>query len=285
MNQSPHRSERIAIMTTTHSTASTALLPARCLGAMLVSMGASALWLLASFAIALSIWTLASVAVDDPVLLPSPLEVLIGAQALIRDGSLLQDLFASLKRVLVGFLIAALIAVPLAITMAYFYVLRRLTLPIVTLLRPIPPIAWIPIAILWFGIGDAPSFFITATASFFPIFLNAYAGGRAVEERHIHAAQFMGAQRGALLVRILLPAALPYIWTGLKVGLGQAWMAVVAAELIATTSGLGYMIQTNRINLDTDYVLVGMVAIGLVGSLMTAGIDYLERFAIPWKAK
>lgn len=271
--------------TTTHSAVSTVLLPARTLGALLVSMGASALWLLASFAIALSIWTLASYAVDDPVLLPSPREVLIGVQALIRDGSLAQDLFASLKRVLVGFLIAALVAVPLAITMSYFYVLRRLTLPIVTLLRPIPPIAWIPIAILWFGIGDAPSFFITAVASFFPIFLNAYAGGRAVEERHIHAAQFMGARRGALLVRILLPAALPYIWTGLKVGLGQAWMAVVAAELIATTSGLGYMIQTNRINLDTDYVLVGMVAIGLVGSLMTAGIDYLERFAIPWKAK
>lgn len=255
------------------------------LGARFAGFGSSALWLVGSYALFLLVWSAASYCMGNAVLLPSPREVLTGFHDLIRDGSLVRDLVASFRRVLIGFLVSSLLAVPLAITMAYFYTLRRLTLPIVSLLRPIPPIAWIPIAILWFGIGDTSSYFITAVACFFPIFLNAYAGGLSVEPRHLHAAQFMGAGRRALIMRILLPSALPHIWIGLKVGLGQGWMAVVAAELIAAQSGLGHMIQMNRINLDTAYVLVGMVSIGLLGSLMTVALDRLERFVIPWKAQ
>ena len=246
---------------------------------------ANALWAAAGIGLFVLVWTLIARRLGNPVLLPTPAAVLEGFYQLLADGYLVQDVLASLKRVFTGFLIAAAIGVPLAMLLAYFLPLRRLVLPLVTLLRPIPPIAWIPIAILWFGIGDKPSFFITAIAAFFPIFLNSFFGGTSVEEQHMNAARSLGAKKASLLIRILFPSALPMIWTGLKIGLGQSWMAVVTAELIAAQSGLGYMIQTSRLNLETSYVLVGMVTIGVLGSLMGLGLSGVERYVLPWKRK
>jgi NitT/TauT family transport system permease protein len=246
---------------------------------------ANALWAAAGIGLFVLVWTLIARRLGNPVLLPTPAAVIEGFYQLLADGYLVQDVLASLKRVFAGFLIAAAVGVPLAMLLAYFLPLRRLVLPLVTLLRPIPPIAWIPIAILWFGIGDKPSFFITAIAAFFPIFLNSFFGGTSAEEQHLNAARSLGAKKGSLLVRILFPSALPMIWTGLKIGLGQSWMAVVTAELIAAQSGLGYMIQTSRLNLETSYVLVGMVTIGVLGSLMGLGLSGVERYVLPWKQK
>lgn len=242
-------------------------------------------WLAASYGLFILVWNIAAGTLGNPVLLPSFGSTLAAFVRLAGDGTLLQDVLASLQRVFIGFTIASAVAVPLAMLMAYFTVLRQLMLPIVTLLRPIPPIAWIPIAILWFGIGNEASYFITALAAFFPIFLNSFAGGLAVEPRHIHAAKFMGARRNALILRIFLPSAMPHIWTGLKIGLGQSWMAVVTAELVAAQSGLGYMIQVNRINLETSSVLVGMVVIGILGSAMTVGLVWVERYVLPWQQR
>lgn len=243
------------------------------------------IWVAGSYALFIVIWSIAARVIDNAVLLPSFAATAEAMLRLIADGTLVPDILASLRRVFIGFFIASSIAVPLAMIMSYVLPLRRLILPIVTLLRPIPPIAWIPIAILWFGIGDSSSYFITALAAFFPIFLNSFAGGCAVLPRHIHAALFMGASRRALMMRVYLPSALPHIWTGLKIGLGQSWMAVVTAELIAAQSGLGYMIQINRINLETSAVLVGMVVIGVLGSVMTVALGYLERFVLPWQVR
>lgn len=229
------------------------------------------------------LWQLAAIGIGNEVLLPGPLDVGRALAALPADGALLRDVLASLKRVFTGFLLAAGIAVPLALVLAYVKPLQQLLLPIISLLRPIPPIAWIPLAILWFGIGDKPSYFITTLAAFFPIFLNAHAGGLAVEARHLHAARFLGAGRWRVIRTIYLPSALPQIWTGLRIGLGQSWMAVVTAELIAAQSGLGYMIQISRINLETSHVLVGMLTIGVLGALMTALLSYAERFVLPWQ--
>ena len=163
--------------------------------------------------------------------------------------------------------------------MAFVRPLDLLISPIVSFLRPIPPIAWIPIAILWFGIGDPPSYFITALAAFFPIFISSYAGGHAVRPEHVHAARSLGAGPKALFVRIYLPSAMPMIATGLRIGLGQSWMAVVTAELIAAQSGLGYMIQANRLALETPLVLVGMCVIGLLGAAMSLALVALERMS------
>jgi NitT/TauT family transport system permease protein len=240
-------------------------------------------WMLAGIGVFVLIWTVVAMRLNNPVLLPTPAVVLEGFYELVADGLLLKDIIASLKRVFVGFLIASFIGVPLAMLLAYFVTLRRLVLPVVNLIRPIPPIAWIPIAILWFGIGDKPSFFITAIAAFFPIFLNSFFGGLSVESQHLNAARCLGAKKVALVVRIIFPSALPMIWTGLKIGLGQSWMAVVTAELIAAQSGLGYMIQVSRLNLETSHVLVGMVTIGVLGSLMAFALTSVERYVLPWK--
>ena len=245
----------------------------------------SLFWMTAGFALLLLIWMLVALKLNNQVLLPTPLAVLYASFQLLGDGTLVRDILASLQRVFVGFLLASVIAVPLAMLLAYYTILRRIILPVVNLIRPIPPIAWIPIAILWFGIGNPPSYFITAIAAFFPVFLNSFFGGMSVEDQHVNAAKCLGAKKGALVVRILFPAALPMIWTGLKIGLGQSWMAVVTAELIAAQSGLGYMIQVSRLNLDTSHVLVGMVTIGILGSLMTFMLGRLERYVLPWKQK
>ncbi|MFA5495325.1 MAG: ABC transporter permease [Porticoccaceae bacterium] len=242
-------------------------------------------WLLLSLSLLLAVWWLAAARIGNPVLLPGPALVATGLAELLGGRTLFDDIAASLKRVFIGFFIASALAIPLALVMAYLRPLRSLLLPIVSLLRPIPPIAWIPLAILWFGIGDRPSYFITALAAFFPIFLNAFAGGLAVEPRHIHAARFLGANRWRLIRSIYFPSALPSIWTGLRIGLGQSWMAVVTAELIAAQSGLGYMIQASRINLETSHVLVGMLLIGVLGALMTTLLGVTERFVLPWQQR
>jgi NitT/TauT family transport system permease protein len=241
-------------------------------------------WALTGVALFLLLWTAVSLRIGNPVLLPRPESVLSGFLELVREGSLFGDVLASLRRVIGGFLIASSIAVPLALLMAFFRPLNLLLSPIVSFLRPIPPIAWIPIAILWFGIGDPPSYFITALAAFFPIFINSFAGGNAVRAEHVHAARSLGAGPRALFTRIYLPSAMPMISTGLRIGLGQSWMAVVTAELIAAQSGLGYMIQANRLALETSLVLVGMCTIGLLGALMSVALEALERHVlIPWK--
>ncbi|GDY14400.1 ABC transporter permease [Planctomycetota bacterium] len=230
-----------------------------------------------------AVWQVATWRIHNAVLLPGPLAMFEALCGLCVEGRLWGDIGASLRRVVVGFLIASAVAVPLALALAASSLLRGLLLPIVTFLRPIPPIAWIPLAILWFGLGDPPSFYITAVAAFFPIFINSFSGAATVEADHLNAARCLGAERWALLMRIFLPSALPSIWTGLRIGLGQSWMAVVTAELITAQSGLGYLIQLSRLNLDTDVVIVGMCVIGFIGALMTATLSYVERWVMPWR--
>jgi ABC-type nitrate/sulfonate/bicarbonate transport system permease component len=241
-------------------------------------------WAVIGLALFFGLWTLVSLTLSNAVLLPPPSVVLLGFFQLLGDGTLMSDVGASLKRVIGGFLIASALAVPLALLMAFSRRLGYVLSPIVMFLRPIPPIAWIPIAILWFGIGDPPSYFITALAAFFPIFINSYAGGQAVRPEHIHAARSLGAGPRALFARIYLPSAMPMIATGLRIGLGQSWMAVVTAELVAAHSGLGYMIQANRLALETGLVLVGMCVIGVLGAAMSIFLEILERrVLVPWK--
>ena len=245
----------------------------------LASFGLPVLGLLGFF----GAWALAAIRLGNPILLPTPRVVVWAFLELIKQSTFWLDVGASLQRVLVGFLCAASLAIPLALSLAFFKTARRAFAPVIALLRPIPPIAWIPLAILWFGLGDKPSYFIVGVAAFFPIFLNVYSGGLAVEAEHVHAARCLGAKRWALIRCIYLPSTLPLVWTGLRIGLGQAWMAVVTAELIAAHSGLGFFIQISRTNLETPDVLVGMLVIGVIGSLMTAVLTWGERWVLPWR--
>ena len=183
-----------------------------------------------------------------------------------------------------GFGLAVCVAVPLGLWMGWVRGAFSTLNPLVQILRPISPIAWIPIAILWFGLGDKPALFIIFLGSFFPIFTNTYVGFRSVAPIHIQAAQCLGAGRWLFFRKVLFPSALPYILTGMRIGLGFGWMCVIAAEMIAATSGLGYMIQLARNLMETERIFGGMIVIGIVGFAMNQAMLFLEHRLTPWRA-
>ncbi len=215
-------------------------------------------------------------------IMPAPSEIIKSFFSMLLKGPLLIDIYSSIKRVFVGFGCAFPVAVLLGMVLGWNKQLAQYFLPTIEFIRPIPPIAWIPLAILWFGVSDVSSYFITALASFFPIFINSFVGAESVEKVHINAALSLGASKKLIITDIIFPSALPSILAGMRIGLGVAWMSVIAAELIAAQSGLGYMIQLHRMLLNTPKVIAGMVAIGIIGFLMNLFILYLESKLTPW---
>jgi len=215
-------------------------------------------------------------------LLPSPAQVVQAALDMTSSRVLFLDVGASVTRVLCGFIIAAIVGTSLGLLLATY---RRAAIPLrnaIELLRPIPPIAWIPLAILWFGIGNSSAIFIVAMGAFFPIFLNTFEAVSNVRVAFIKTACCLGANQRLLLTDVLLPAALPEILVGLRIGLGIAWTTLIAAELIGAQSGLGYMIQLNRLTLQMENVIAGMIVIGLIGVFMNFLIGILQGFVVPW---
>ena len=146
-----------------------------------------------------------------------------------------------------------------------------------------PPLAWIPFSILWFGVGEKSVVFITLISAFFAILLNTMMGVRSVDKSLVRAALSLGATRRALITQVIFPATLPYIFTGFRIALGVSWMSIVAAEMIAASSGLGFLISYYRELLRSDLILVGMLSIGMVGFLMDRGVLWLERKLLPWR--
>ncbi|NBO86194.1 MAG: ABC transporter permease [Burkholderiaceae bacterium] len=154
--------------------------------------------------------------------------------------------------------------------------------PIIEILRPIPPIAWIPLSILWFGVGNTQNQFIIFLGIFFPILLNTIDAVKNVEPNLIRAARCLGANHWNVITRVILRAALPQIVTGIRIGLGVGWMALVAAELVGANSGLGFLINDARTVLRTDFILDGMIAIGLIGLIIDRIIRIAARKLMPW---
>ena len=184
-----------------------------------------------------------------------------------------------------GYGVAAVLGIPLGIAMGWFPALFAALNPVIQLLRPISPIAWIPLAILWFGIGDLSPIFLIFLASFFPIVVNATAGVHTIERHYIRAAANFGVRGLRLLRLVILPAALPHIIVGMRISLGVAWLVVVAAEMIALTSGLGFLIMDSR-NAGNRYDLVvaGMVLIGVTGLLLDGLMRRLEQLReVRWR--
>jgi ABC-type nitrate/sulfonate/bicarbonate transport system permease component len=187
----------------------------------------------------------------------------------------------SLKRECVAF-VWALSAVPLGIAMGWSKAIDEQVDPLVEVLRPVPPLAWIPLSILWFGIGDIQNQFIIFLGMFFPILLNTISGVKNIEPNLLRAARCLGAKEGRVLRRVVLRAALPQIITGVRVGLGVGWMALVAAELVGANSGLGFLINDARTLLRTDIVIVGMITIGVVGLVIDRTIRFVGKRSMPW---
>lgn len=214
---------------------------------------------------------------------PPPGAVVQIARDLIRNGELFHHIGISLMRVAVGFSAACLVAIPLGMSMGVWPEWRRQVSVIVEALRPIPPFAWIPLGLLWFGVGDAQSIFVIFIASVFSILLNTVAGIDAVEPILRRSALSLGANRARLFYHVILPAALPQIFIGLRIGLSFAWMVLVASELIGSTSGLGYLILDSR-NLGLpSLAFMGMLVIGMIGYFLDVALRGLERRLMPWR--
>jgi ABC-type nitrate/sulfonate/bicarbonate transport system permease component len=237
------------------------------------------------------VWQLCSVAGLLPAgKLPSPLQIIAAVQELAVQGlpqgsTLLFHCLYSLQRVAMGFVLALCAAIPLGIVCGWSRMLREMLTPVIETIRPIPPLAWIPLAILWFGIGLRSAAFIIFLGCFFPILLSTMSGVLSVEPVLVSAAKTLGATRWQILLNVLLPGSMPSIYTGLRIGLGIGWMTLVAAEFTGVKSGygLGYMIMTARDIQRPDLVIAGMAVIGLTGFILDGLLRMLEARALRWR--
>jgi len=238
-----------------------------------------------AFVALILVWQIASLSFVDQNIVPSPREVFHALFFGIPTRDLLQDIGSSLRRVLVGLTAAIVFGVVLGLILGPLKRVGDFISAVLEYLRPIPPIAWIPIAILWFGIGEMSAYFIIFLAAFFPIFTNTFVGARSVSPVHRTVAHSLSVGKRLFILDVLLPTALPQIVTGVRIGAGFAWMAVIASEMVAAQSGLGYMIQLNRLLLMSDKVVAGMVVIGVIGYLMNRLTLMLGDMLTPWRQK
>jgi len=211
-------------------------------------------------------------------LLPPPWTAAVTFAGLIASGELFVHIGMSLSRVVSAWLIAGLIAIPLGLAMGRSRRLEQLIDPVIELFRPISPLAWIPLAILWFGIGEAGKVFVVFIGTIFPMLLSTIAGVKRIDPVLVHAGQVLGcADQPSLFRKVILPASLPSIIVGMRISFGTGWAAIIAAELVAARSGLGYLIANGMEILRADKVLVGMMTIGLLGVCFDAAFRALHR--------
>jgi NitT/TauT family transport system permease protein len=231
-------------------------------------------------AVVLGIWWAIVVATKSAIF-PTPMAVVTGTLELARDGTLWEHIGASLMRVGAGFGLAVALAIPLGLWMGWVHGAFVTLNPLFQILRPISPIAWIPIAILWFGVGNASPIFLIFIASIFPMIVQTTVGVHTIEKRFLRAAENFGVSRTKLFLKVVFPATLPQIIVGMRIGLGVAWLVVVAAEMIALRSGLGYLIIDSR-NAGNRYdlVIAGMIIIGLIGLMLDGFMRLLESMKV-----
>lgn len=227
-----------------------------------------------------AIWWYAVIATES-LIFPTPAQVVTGTLELVEDGSLWEHIGASLMRVGMGFSLAVLVAVPMGLWMGRVEGAFRTLNPVFQILRPISPIAWIPVAILWFGVGNASPVFLIFIAAVFPMIVQTAAGVHTIEKRYLRAAENFGVSRSKLFRQVIVPAVLPEIIVGMRISLGVAWLVVVAAEMIALRSGLGYLIIDSR-NAGNRYdlVIAGMIIIGLIGLALDGIMRLLEKLKV-----
>jgi ABC-type nitrate/sulfonate/bicarbonate transport system permease component len=228
------------------------------------------------------VWALVAWWTDNPILLPSPLAVAQAAVDLAWSLELFQHAAISLGRMAISIAIASSLAIPLGLAMGLSPVFERVVDPTLEVLRPISGIAWIPLALFIFGIGNTLPVFIMTYAAFFPIVLGTVGGVRAVDRRLIDAARTMGVPQRTIVTRVVIPAALPSLLVALRLGVALSWTAVVAAELIGAPSGLGYAVEWYRELLATPQVMSFIAMIGVIGYLCDAGVRWLNRHFTPW---
>ncbi len=234
------------------------------------------------------LWEALATSIHNQFILPdiqSVLMVLLSPGTdIMGSGSLIENALMSLQRVGLGFLVATCLAVPLGVAMGRLEPLKAALDGMVSALRPVPPLAWVPLALAWLKIGLASIVFIIALGAFFPVLLNTMQGVRGVKKNWIEAITMMGAKEHDLMIRVILPAAAPEIWTGMRIGFGIAWMCVVAAEMLpGTNTGLGYLIMYAYSWGQVQVVIAGMIAIGIIGIGIDRFFVTVERRWLSWR--
>lgn len=232
-------------------------------------------------------WAVAALQLISPLFLPPPQQVLaklltIAGPQGFMDATLWQHLAASLTRIVLALLAAVVIGIPVGIAMGLSPTVRGILDPVIELYRPVPPLAYLPLMVIWFGIGETSKILLIYLAIFAPVAMSALAGVKSAQQVRIRAAQSLGASRAQVLWFVILPGALPEILTGLRIGLGVGWSTLVAAELIAATCGLGFMVQSAGEFLATDVVLAGIAVIAIIAFLLELGLRALQRRLTPW---
>lgn len=226
----------------------------------------------------LIVWDI-SVRISRSELFPKPIEVARGIIELTRQGLIFKYIVASLFRVSMGFTLAVLVGVPSGLALGWYSKAFDAFNPMIQIFRPISPIAWIPVAILWFGVSDAAPIFLIFLASVFPITVSSISAVQNMQPVYLRAAENFGLRRGELFRQVIFRACLPQIITGIRIALGIAWLVVVAAEMIAVNSGLGYLIiDARNAGKRYDLVVAGMVLIGMIGLLLDLLVRRLETF-------
>lgn len=228
------------------------------------------------------IWEMISIFINS-FIFPGPFEVAYTLIFLFGTGEIIPHIGASLKRTLVGFILGLSLGSIIGFSLGINKTLEKMVTPIIEILRPIPPIAWIPLAILWFGIGDYPAFFIIFIASFFPIFTNVFFGAKSIPlilKRVGENYQLNWVQK---FEHITFPFTFPYLLAGSKTSIGFSWMVVVAAEMISANQGLGYFIQINRVMLRPEKVIAIMLLIGVIGYILHKTIIVVEKKYVLWR--
>lgn len=238
----------------------------------------SAVCTILSFVIALLAWqAIVSAGGFSPAMFPSPLKVGEAFGEITADGTLAEGIAASLYRFIVGYVSAAVAGVAFGILLGMNNVLFRLTNPVIQVIRPIAPVAWMPFIVLLIGIGDAPAIVIIFLAGFFPVLLTTAGAVHKVDDVYLKVAANYGISRTRTVFQIILPAIFPQIANSLHIALGSAWIFLVSGEMVGTQSGLGYMIIDARNNMRTDILLATMIVIGIIGFLLDLLISRFEK--------
>ena len=253
------------------------------------SVGGS-VWIgVATFAVVFAAWYALTTLTNtiSPGRFPAPSEVWDALTQIsvtgYADARLAVHVLHSVKLVLFGFAAAALVGVPLGLAMGASRCVEAFVNPAFLLIRPIPPLAWIPLAIVWLGLGDAAKVLIIWFAAFVPAVINSYSGVRAIEPHLVEAARMLGVPRLAYVREVLVPGAMPMIFTGLRLSLQACWTTLVAGELIGAIAGLGHVLYQASLDIFPAMIVVGMASVAVTAAVMTVVLGYIERRAMPWR--
>ncbi|MDF2922114.1 MAG: nitrate transporter permease [Paenibacillaceae bacterium] len=223
-----------------------------------------------------AVWQLAALYYGEDII-PGPAQTFRAAWELLQDGDLVHYIGISFYRVLSGWVLGSLVAVPVGLLIGKVYAIRVFAEPLLNFIRFIPPIAFITLFMVWFGIGEQSKIALIMYATLFIVVLNTLTGVLSVEEDKIRAARSMGASEWQILLHVVVPATTPYIFTGVRLAMGTSYMAIIGAEMIAANEGVGYLIWNSRLYFRTDWIFVGLISLGLMGFLTDRAFGLFGR--------